>query len=413
MYKNRIDKYRQYLCGLVLATGGVVWFANTPVGIYKILLSIILVLTCCKYVVGNIPKESKYLLLLILTTIISVLITSKTDKPLTVLELWGMAEYVFYLIIGYNFAKDNLVTNKFVFTVIFIIGIISSLTITNYLFGFPSWTSPVESLRIETLYIEHKITNIESDRLYSTGFGLGRTGWSATLALFIPLCLICINKGYKTKTSKLLLFIIFGSIFVSGSRGGLVAALCTLLVYWIYIQKKTSKFVFYSVLTIFLLSFIGIMYSDFIVEHLRLDSQDITTGRSDQYKFVPAMINEMGFWGLGKNGTSDFLDRYGIIYELHNTFLNHFLNHGWIFGILLVIYVVNIIKLIIKILKGKSDISIKLFSLVIISGFISALFEPNAIYGSRSWYILWWFSLGYILYNAKSLKYQRISKNQF
>lgn len=405
MYLSKTDRTKQYLCSFVLATGCVIWFANTTLGIYKMFPTIILILLCSKYLITTKCKQARYVTVLAAVTIISATITQPSSQSFNYMFLWSLLENVIFLIIGYNFAKNNLITNKFIFCIIFIIGAISSLTITNFLFGFPNWTSPIEGNRLETLFIEHNITNIEAGKLYSTGFGIGRTGWAATLSLFIPLCLLCIENKYKTKLSKLLLCIIFTSIFISGSRGGLVSVATMLLLYVVFVYKNKQK----SVSTLFIASTIILMlcilYSSFLIEHLRLDSSDLTTGRSEQYELIPKMFETMGFWGLGENGTSTFLSRYGIDHELHNSYINNFLKYGWIVGISIIIGSFYLIKIAFLSLKNGRNIYLKVFPLIIISGFISALFEPQAIYGARSWYVVWWFFLGALLFYINNKGY--------
>ena len=242
MILDRTGKYsiKQIICSIVLALGGVVWFANFSIGLYKIALSIILLILCFDYILKPKIKQSKYLLLLFFATIISNIITTVSNADYNYLTLFAMVEHLILFIIGYHFARNNLITNKFIFSIILIIGTISSLTVTNYFIGIPNWISPIENLRIEEL-AEQNIT-LDAINLYSSGFGLGRTGWSTTLSLFIPLCLICIERQYMPKISKLLLCILLSSIIVSGSRGGMLSACTILLIYnFHYYKKGVSK----------------------------------------------------------------------------------------------------------------------------------------------------------------------------
>lgn len=403
MLKN--DKVRQSLCCLLLAIGCVLWFGNFSIGLPKACVLSLLIISCYKFFFAP-PKSSKYLLLLIAMFILSVKITGASLTK-NIMLIWGLIENLVLMIIGYHFAKKNLITKKFLFTIILIIGLISSLTITNFILGVPNWTSPMEQLRIRELYELYGITSIDTVKLYSTGFGLGRTGWSASIALFIPICLYCIEQKYHTRISTLLLCCLLGSIFVSGSRGGILAVLFVLLIYFLISLKSkfTKTKLFLLFFAIFILPLGVIYFQDFFIQHLRLDSSDISTGRNDQYILIPRMLDEMGFWGLGINGTRTFLSRYGIYYALHNSYMRNLIDYGWIVGGLIFVYVFYILKISKRVCYSKKVISFgKNVALIILSGLISACFEPAAILGTRSWYVVWWFFLGVLLFYNESRK---------
>ena len=400
MYLNKINKTKQLICSIILATGGVIWFGNTTLGVYKTIMSIILLILCANYIAKPITNVTKYLLLLITLSIISTAITLKPNSDYNWFFVWGLFENIFFLLIGYHFAKDDFISDKFIYTIIFIIGIISLLTITNYFFNIPDWVSPIEKLRIERLFTEHNISNIEENRLHSTGFGIGRTGWASTLALFIPLCFVCIKHNYKPLKVKILMGIILASIFISGSRGGLLS--CAIIIIMYLIQTLTEKITYGKITLLFLLipiiGFILIIHESFFIEHLRLDVSDLTTGRGNQYELIPSMIDSMGFWGLGENGTRFFLNKYGIEHELHNAYFRNFIDYGWLVGILIFLYTYSLVKIVFKSYRNGKTSFEKIIPLIILSGLVSACFEPGAIFASRMWYITWWFFLGVLLY---------------
>ena len=329
----------------------------------------------------------------------------KNDNALS--SYWGIFDNYLFFILGYTFFQEGLIQSKFLTIVTFVISIFCLLTISNYIFNIPNWISPIEQLRVELLSSQ----NVEVDEipLFSSGFGLGRTGWGHTIVLFLPICLLGIYK--KKKYSLIYFLCVLGSIIVCGSRGALFIALLLLLLFLHRISRKNGTRQIVIFFCLFFLVFVVLFTSSWWITHFRLDANDLTTGREEQYSYIGTMLQDMPFWGLGVGGTHEFLNKYGISHDLHNTYVRIFLEYGVVVGFSLLLFAIYSFKRVLGefLLHNKCDLKF-CSALIVLSGLISAMIEPSAVFGARAWYVVWWFFLG-VLYNKNNQAYEDLIKS--
>ncbi len=106
------------------------------------------------------------------------------------------------------------------------------------------------------------------------------------------------------------------------------------------------------------------------------------------------MIRESGFFGLGIHGTYQFLKSQGIHYDLHNTYLRVLCECGVLVGLTMIGLAVWLLKTIYKDIKNETNLKSLTLPLLLLSGIMSGLWEPQAVFGSVNWWCLWWFALG-------------------
>lgn len=397
-YKIENIKIRESLLLLFLALGNVSWFAGFSLGILKACLLILIFLFhgSIFFRKSTYVYKEIFLFIILLITITILTTPNNTDIFNT---YYGFFENYCFLVLGYYYAKNGLISISFVKKLVYLILPFCLLSISNFLFNTPEWHAPKVLARYDELI--EQFHYIELTPLYVSGFGLGRTGWSVTLCQFLPLCIVFfIDKNNIKKTSITYFIIIFVTIAITGSRGGLLSASILSLIIISKSQIK-RKGIILSSLLIIIISFL-IIYGDSLSLFYRLDRADITTGRSEQYIYIPEMVKQAGFFGVGTNGTYALLSKHGVEEALHNTYFKLMIEYGWIFGLLIWYIVLNTAYRIGKVmLKNRLKSIIVISSLVILCGFIAATTEPGAIFGSRGWWVLWWFFFGVFSYNYK------------
>ena len=384
------------LMSIYLALGPIIWFASYSLGTVKRILFFLVIVSFLGCFKPLKIKGLSFLLLTALYVFMSLVMTRSLGEDGLSSFLLGVLEEYFFFVIGFNIAKTTFFNgSKYVGTIVLFPLVGALLTVMNYMVGVPNWTVPGEELR----YAELSEFGYEIRALWASGFSWGRNGWGCTLSLVLPLCFI-LRKKMHTYVAWL---IIMSSIFLCGNRNGVLAATLSLALFLVLNRDKANKrsTILLIVLAVALvLTIFGIsgIYSTF-----RLDSSDITAGRSAQYLFIGEIIKEMGFWGLGFKGTNAFFATCGLgDHAFHNAYLNMVFQYGWIMIIFLLPIIVIAIKSIILGLKDKNTVHASM-ALIIFSGLMLALFEPTVIFGSLGGYAIWWFAFGYLLSVQKNL----------
>ena len=382
---------RNKIVAIYLSLGPIIWFSSFVLGPLKRVLLVVIVLSFFFFrPKGFSVKHVGFVILLSLSFFVTILFQTKGYSPDLNNFFFSLIEsYIFY-IIGYNIVSQQSFNtdNMFVVLLLFMPFLASILTLTNFLFKIPNWTSP-DILRN---YEDYYQLGYEIQALWRTGFSWGRNGWGCSLALLLPFCF------FLRKKSMLYTFwvVIFISILLCGNRNGLLAATLSFIIYFFMSGRHGAKRSPIIVIGVIAFLVISIMGSEFISVNLRLTSGDLSAGRFDQYKLIPQMLNEMGFWGMGYNGTARYLWTHGLgNHALHNTYFKLIIEFGIIISVFLLIIVVDAIKTIIKAIRSR-DFTQIILSLVMISGLSLALFEPSVLFGSLGGYACWWFVYGYL-----------------
>lgn len=403
--KVKKSLFRYYFLILYLALGSVVWFASFSLGVIKSILLLLVIIGHHKMLSkGTSYVYFKYFFLFIALISVSFFFhSSETDD-----DAWGVLSlyYTYFLnylffIIGYNYCRSEAIEVNHLKKIIWVIIPLCFLTITNFLFKIPDWYAPnllEHKDQMENLGYEYQLLG-----LFSSGFGLGRTGWATTLTQYLPLTLLFLKP--KNKVIGIFSFIIIlVSIFVSGSRGGLLIS----MIVAILILGKTSNKI--TVPTFLMIGFwIGLIVMDNsnFASFYRLDSGDITSGRSGQYSLVPQMLMKGGLFGLGIEGSYHFSRSHGFDYALHNVYLRFLIDYGWIIGLFVLVVTLNlslkIVNVFFKLPYNNNNVLIFILTFILIGGMFAGMIEPAAIFEARSWWVIWWFSFGAFLCEYKRI----------
>lgn len=386
------EKITSIICGLYVALGPISWMTGLAIGPIKRVLLLLCLLCNLRFITSH--RQSIFCLAVVL---VSLYITMRTNAQLFddySSLFWGIIENFIVFLVGYNFAFNKLQETNFLVLLLIPITLASLLTILNFFTGLPSWYAPSQYSLAESV----KTNQIfEMRPLYETGFSWSRNGWGNSLALYLPLCFML--KSNTKKVCYYIYIVIFISILLSGTRNGVLSSLITLFFYLQYRKVLSSSKMFPAFFIVGLVGFIAASNSEFLIQTLRLDEDDVSAGRIEQYLLIPTLISNMGFWGIGQGRTADLMLVYlGKFHQLHNTFFNTLIELGCI-AFLIVLFItikaINVSKYSYKL----SDERFFVLSLVLISGLLSALFEPRMVFGNLGGCCMWWFAFGLLCSN--------------
>ena len=380
---------RDKLLVTYLALSPCIWFASFRLGTLKFIVFTLLALTSVQMLL-KMPRKVIFVFLLILSLVGLNLYLVPTPIDPTMFLL-GIFEDMLLFTIGYCAFQNRCLDNKMILISLSLVFVGSVLSISNFFFDVPDWVSPAQVM----IYNDTSITGFTMYPMWSTGLSFDRNGWGCSLALLLPLCFVI--KGHK-KLAVLLYVILFTSLFICANRNGLLATIIVLFLFYFKCSNTQKK-----VLLILLFTLGGaiIIGSSVMTSMLRLDSEDISSGRILQYLLIPQMLQDMGFWGMGHYGTSDYLELNGLgNHMLHNTYFKILIEYGWLVGIAFFALVLNIIKQIIKAFKSNKKESI-VYSLILLAGLLTCLFEPQTVFGIYGGYSIFWICYGYLVYHNK------------
>lgn len=401
--KNQM-KLKHIILALYLSLGPVVWFSDFTLGGIKRVLLVLLVFLYVPVLFKSTNKISGlwYILMLLLVLTISLIATNTLSSENTIDTYLGIIENYICFVIGYISMSEDVLSNKKFVRLLLLIPILTCfLTITNFLFSIPNWIAPTELSRSET----YANVGYEVAPLWKTGFSWGRNGWAGALSVILPISLFLKNNRYIT-----VVWIVIGlSILLSGSRNGVVAIITTFVIWEFFMRGKTN-FSFGKIILLFAIiaSVIGVdvLFSRF------LDSEDISAGRFEQYDLIPQALSEIGFWGMGMNGSYNYLYAHGAgMHALHNAYVRVFIDYGFLVGFIVMGLMIFVIGRIIYCLRTKDKESSRL-AIILMIGLMLAMFEPTAMLGSLGAYSIWWFTLGCVLQNNKKNRYASVVLNQ-
>lgn len=385
---------------LFLGLGCVVWFSSFSLGLIKVLLMLLIIsshfnLLFRKTLYVNIL----YFVLIIFLVSITFLREPFSKSSEILLLYYNYFENYFFYILGYYYVSNNNINNSFLKGIIYIITPFCFFTLLNFTLGIPNWHAP----NIEEHYNDMNKMGLKAElvTLSSSGFGLGRTGWATTLLQYLPLCL-----AFRGRSSSLLIGIIcfitiILSILVSGSKGGMLYSVILITIIICKLGLK-GKIIFLSLLFI-IVSFLFVNIDTFL-DFFRLNSVDVTTGRGDQYKLIPLFYSMIRPFGIGVNGSSELMEAFGLNYSFHNVYLRILIDYGWFIGCLVIIFTFHLLTRIVKTLflvNLRENRLMIISSLVLLSGILSGLTEPGAVFEARNWWVIWWFFLGIFTYQYK------------
>lgn len=396
------NKYKLFevLLIIYLSLGPVAWFGYSTIGFYKRTILILLILTSITSIKIKYCKDLGVVLLAYLFLIFSLWINGTDSSPFLLIS--GLVENVLFFLIGFNSGSNNNYFKKSIPYSIVVLAFFCLLTIVNFITNVPDWSSPAMQMIEE----EKNVIILEYDKLWQTGFSWSRSGWGISISLYLPLLMLAQKLNGRLFGLLLTSFsIILVSLVLCGNRSGLlgfiIASLFVLRNYDI-----AAAFKKYIKITRIVIPVIFIIYSPFFLKHFRFNSDDFSANRLDMYSYIPEMITSMKFWGMGDGSTFLLLNKMaGLNFQLHNTPIRSVIEYGWLYGFS-IIYIMIVI--VIRFLKFyKRDRELAVYGSILLSGIITSMFEPAAIFGYLGGYSLWWMAFGIFSFRYKALTLDR------
>ena len=387
---------------LYLALCPIAWFASATIGIYKKILLVLLFACSVPKLKIRYTKDIGLVLTAYSCLFLSVWINGLDGDIINFSS--GYIENIFFFIIGNSIASNDSTLRRITPWTYYILAFFCLLTITNFVLGVPSWTSP----SMQMIEEEKNIVILEYDKLYQTGFSWSRSGWGMSTSLYLPLLFLYRIKGMKYYSCKLIaFFLILASLVLSANRSGLLGFL--IVSYFIFKNREIySDYRNIRKLIICVIFILVLLFSSFFIELFRLNSGDISANRFEMYSYVPTMLNTIGFWGLGDGSSFMLLNKLaGLNFQMHNTILRSIIEYGWLYGFFMFVIMYSLIKRFFICYKNNRKLVV--FGGILVSGIITSMFEPGSIFGYLGGYSLWWlaygiFSVQFPAY-IKSIKY--------
>lgn len=293
-------------------------------------------------------------LLILITTVLCVAFSSvrlfKKNQLLILLTcFFAFAVFLVCLIVGNKTGHIGELISKLLI-------VICSIIIANYvIIHFSSrqlealYVLPLLVLVVSSFFVKEYGSYGLSRRPGSIGFGSNETAMLCCTLLFILL----FKKGINILLRFLLIAICFASVFVLGSRRGVViaAALSVIkLLLIIYHSFKTFRLknIVYAFLIVGISAFLFLAFRERIIDFLRTSSLSLrfeVSLNKDSYFFLGerATIYQDGFlyfidhFLFGSFGC-DTIYAQGLNTHTHNMFLQFLVSYGFLFGIPIICY---------------------------------------------------------------------------
>lgn len=399
----KVQQLNTYIITLFLALGNIVWFANFTLGTVKIVLMILIVILNINVFLNPRNYVGFFWFLILTPFLIFTAVNSHGTVNDKIYWLYGFAENYLFLMLGYSCFVRGEDVGRMLKMIVPLTVFFCVLIIGNFIWGVPHWVSPIAKAAY-TSAVNNGYIGAELAPMYSTGLGIARTGWATTLCSYLPLTHFFINNKRLFYPAYVIIAL---TAILSASRGGLFL---TLFITTILFVKSSNGGAFktISILSIATLFLLTMPYITDIEHFLRLPigggNLDFSTGRTSQYEHIPDMLREGGLFGLGIHGTFYFLKSQGIHYDLHNTYMRVLCEYGMFVGLTMIGLSIWLLKTIIKDIKNEKNLKLLSLPLVLLSGILSGLWEPQAVFGTVNWWCLWWFVLGGYIASKKGKK---------
>lgn len=231
---------------------------------------------------------------------------------------------------------------------------------------------------------------------YLTGFHGGRTGWSFVLGVFMAVILARAVSKNTTPLTWLLVGIYSYAIFISGSRGGVLAVLMLLAVFTVFKYGMARGGLIY--IAVLLLAGLSIVLSladgggieSRVLQSLfapkELHTAGLTGGRADGFNIALELFSTKPVLGVGEVD----LEAHGLGYKsIHNVWLRALAETG-LLGFAGIFLVTIYIFVTLQPIKRKNAWVLLIF----MAGYIPTIYEPTAIFGNFWSSSMFWFLIG-------------------
>lgn len=252
------------------------------------------------------------------------------------------------------------------------------------------------------------------------GFGVKATGWSISLAFFLPLVLLPTVASHDWRRMALLVGVaalLIGSQFVSGGRTGILGSLITVIVLALILSG--TRWTALSILAGILITGGIALSQDAYSRHLSVDRiftppsdaidywgtpgdlesglKAFSTGRIQGYETAFEMIARRPFHGHGIEQVT-IVTPFGEHIEIHNLWLK-WATYSGVFAPLLFLVMAGVIVRdgagLLRV-RGGRRLPAAMF-LIVVLGLLATLFEPEALLGAFQYTAIWWAAAGVLV----------------
>ena len=261
-----------YLVALFLALGNIVWFADFTLGTLKMALMAAIAVLNVRVFLNPRNYAGICWFLALAPFLVLTAVNSAGTAGERIYWLYGFAENYFFMVLGYAYFRrgediSRILKMTIPFTVFF-----SLLIIGNFAVGIPHWFSPIAKAAY-TDAVNGGYIGAELAPMYSTGFGIARTGWATTLCSYLPLTLLLVRRSRLFYPSYICVAL---TAILSASRGGLFLTLLITAILFMK-SKKGSAFKAVAVLSLVAIFIFIMPYIADIERFLRLTGGVIST----------------------------------------------------------------------------------------------------------------------------------------
>ncbi len=275
---------------------------------------------------------------------------------------------------------------------VIVLAILGAMSVANYLTGVPSLYAPTE---------------FYEQALWTSGFGASRTGWSNGISLY-AVWAICFAMTSQRASYRFIFFFAYvcllGSQIVCAGRAGILVSLLAPPLYAMATRKGKLLFLQLVIFLALFLCFGNLVKDSLRVDRLQASSLSLETidyfsaNRISSYIYALDLSKDQ-IWGYGF-GRDDL--KFRGKYEIHNLLLRFLVEGGILLSLSFLIFLISIFFLKDKcgrylfFLLPRNPQIASLY-VVILSGVLISMFEPNALVGSFQLSCLWWASVGSLL----------------
>ena len=305
---------------------------------------------------------------------------------------------VVFLWCFYNLARQGGTTRMLLVRSLTIITLFAAITVVSLLTGLPDWHIPSEMN--------------SSASFTEVGFNGRQTGWSLSLALYLPSTLLLLTAKTSQKFVRPLVFILMVGIILvsqiaSGGRAGMLVSLFTIVACILVISRWMV-----GVLAVGVLGAVTWVHLEFWIIHLRLEHllslelslTNLNAFSTDRIKtdiMAVELIGKRMFSGYGM-GQILLSTTPGDVIEVHNLWFRWAVESGiflpLFFFAMLCSALYKLWWLTLSTPKSRDDrIVAFVLGLILLGGIVLSLFEPRVLIGAFQNTAVWWAAMGILL----------------
>jgi O-antigen ligase len=384
------------------------------------------------------------------------------------LSFFNLIIYIFLFLWAFSVIKNRKIiephnVNKYLFLMVLVMlvaipikilgGKIPNISITNELIGVKSWANPILLFFVLFNIVDDEKTckrallgliallaiTVLSQFLGAFGIieygtarfaidgdsrvsGLGDVNdYASFLVLFIPLLLssFLFKRGAAIKpAAAILLFLSFSGLIITGSRGGALSFLFSMLIYFLLLYREKMVSLSKIMLLCMMLTVVsGVVFlilpskvTDAVTTRFdpaqSEDLRELTSGRTLIWSCGLRLFMESPIFGHGNRAFLPLAEKkFSIRAVAHNQYLEHLVNYGILGLTILLMMFLKLLQYVWNQLQVTRDIWNKQLYISYIAGFSGYLFSLLSINMSISKFPFW-------IYTALICTYVRLEMNE-